>query len=110
MGLRECLDKTGIREFTTWAAWKEAQWNKQDRTTWYLMQIAAEIQRSVLSGADARKVKTADYKIPFVAIKHTESQSQKAKLEHQKNLDDLNKQRWFFAVGLDRHGQRKPGS
>lgn len=51
------------REFLTWQAWIDRQWNRPDRTDFYLMQVACEVRR-VLSRKPAG-IKIDDFRLPF---------------------------------------------
>lgn len=50
------------REFRTWVAWKDDQWNNPTRGDYYLMQIAGYIAH-VLSKSTSWNIKK--FKIPF---------------------------------------------
>lgn len=51
------------RQFRTWIAWLDAQWNEPSLSDYYAMQIAAEVRR-VLS-KKPNDIKLDDFKMKF---------------------------------------------
>jgi hypothetical protein len=65
------------RQYATWAAWQDAQWNEPGREDHYLMQIAAEVRRG--RAKNPRQVKDKDLKISFVKIARGEEPGKMSK-------------------------------
>lgn len=62
VGLHSVLSMSH-REFSTWDAWLEEEWNRPNRSDHYLMQIAATAARILAKNPSA--VKDADFKLKF---------------------------------------------
>jgi len=45
MTLLECFEKIGEREYQTWMAYFEDEWNNPIRSDYYLMQVACQAAR-----------------------------------------------------------------
>lgn len=67
MPLTELMKKTTHRQFRAWVAWDQEQWNKPDRTDYYLMQVAQEIYliRMMLAMRKGVNSTLIKFKIPF---------------------------------------------
>jgi hypothetical protein len=61
------------REYLTWLAWLEDQWNVPDRTDYYLMQIAGHVAH-VMS---RKSWQPGEYQIKFESRKQTEETPKK---------------------------------
>lgn len=95
MPLRACMREHTHREYRTWTAWLQKQWNEPDRSDYYLMQIAREI-RYVLS--KKKMPKTLEmFKLPFGWTKKA-----KAKPMTEKQKVSQAKSRWFGMLGVKR--------
>ena len=71
------------REFRTWSAWLDEQWNEPDRTDYYLMQVAGYVSH-VLS---KKSWKLDDFKINFkLGVPVVAKDEKQKKLERSKAL------------------------
>lgn len=93
MSLRECMEKHTEKEMRVTLAWLEMQWDRPNRTDWYLMQIAAEVRRGLVKKPNS--VKTENMRIRFVL---SSKRSTPALTPGQQML--ASKQCWLGAVGL----------
>jgi len=57
MPLRECMESHTHREYLTWQAFFEDEWERPSRTDNYLMQIAAEVRRVLSKRPENIKIK-----------------------------------------------------
>jgi hypothetical protein len=93
MSLRECLDKHTEREMRITLAWLRMQWDRPNRTDWYLMQIAAEVRKGLVKYPN--HVKTDQLKIKF---KFDEGRPAVVLTPQEQMM--VSKQCWLGAVGL----------
>ena len=63
MPLSECIRRHTHREYVTWLAWLDEQWNQPDRTDHYLMQIAHCVRQQ--RAAHPEQLSLRDEKIMF---------------------------------------------
>lgn len=83
MSLDECMEKHTHRQYLTWLAWLEMQWNKPDRHDHYLMRVAQVV---------CKQPRELDfYKIEFVSIEVAD-EVPKSGL--------TSKQIWFAGLGI----------
>ena len=60
------MERITFTEFLEWIQFLEQEeWHKRTKLEYYLAQIAAEMRRSTLVAADAKKVKISDYLLSF---------------------------------------------
>lgn len=90
MPLCECWEKVTYREFLTWQAWLNNQWNEPSRTDYYLMQIAAWV-------AGKAQVNVASFRLPFTFKKQ---EAKLVKLESAEKTVERSKSRWFGFLGI----------
>ena len=57
MPLRKCRQEHTHREYLTWIAWLDEQWNKPSKTDSYLMQIAMEVDRVLSNNPNSIQMK-----------------------------------------------------
>jgi hypothetical protein len=93
MSLRECMEKHTEHEMRITLAWLEMQWERPNRTDWYLMQIAAEVRRGLVKRPN--DVKTEHLKLRFVLDGRKQAA---ARTPHEQML--FSKQCWLGATGL----------
>lgn len=60
------MEKHTHREYLTWLAWLDKQWNIPDRHDTYLMQIACEIRRTILK--DPNNIQANQFKMKFIPV------------------------------------------
>lgn len=78
---------TTHREFLTWLAWLERQWNHPSRSDYYQMQTACQVAR-VLS-KNPSKILIEHFKLPF-----GEEGTKEQKAEQDRRVADQAKQSW----------------
>ena len=62
MTVAECQKRMSYREFLTWVAWLDLQWDNPSRTDSYLMQIAYEVHQVLRA---RKNVKAKNFKLKF---------------------------------------------
>lgn len=60
------------REYETWMAWFEEEWQHPDCTDQYLMQIACEVRRVLAKSPSSIKIQ--DFRLPFEKVKADQKQ------------------------------------
>jgi ADP-glucose pyrophosphorylase len=93
MSLHECMEKHTEREMKVTLAWLEMQWERPNRTDWYLMQIAAEVRKGLVKKPNS--VKTENLKIKFVLDRKRSAPPPTAQEQMM-----TSKQCWLGAAGL----------
>lgn len=101
MPLRACMREHTHREFRTWMAWLERQWNEPDRADHYRMQIAQEVCR-VLAKNKA-SITLGKFKIPFGWVKKKEKEKEKSKSEMLEQKTSQAKSRWMGWLHMRRN-------
>lgn len=61
------MSTTTHREFLTWCAWFDKEWNQPSRSDWYLMQIAKEV--FCVLRKDRKSITADKFKIEFKQVK-----------------------------------------
>jgi hypothetical protein len=93
MSLRECMENHTEKEMRITLAWLRMQWDRPDRTDWYLMQIAAEVRKGLVKHPNS--VKTDQLKIKFIF-----DECRPAAVLTPEEQMRVSKQCWLGAVGL----------
>lgn len=95
MGLDECKQKHTFRQYMTWMAWFDAQWDVPSRADNYAMQIAMEVRR-VLHKTPV-SVKMKHFVLRWVRGKKAGRAAGKA---DKAAATKASKRRWFSVVGI----------
>lgn len=101
MPLDDCIAKHTHRQYRLWLAWLDQQWERPDRTDYYLMQIAAEV-RKVLA-KNRKQIEIEHFGIPstfwdrlFKRKPATPPEQQKV----SKAQAAISKATWFAFLGV----------
>lgn len=84
------MERISYRQYSTWIAWLDQQWNKPDRSDHYMMQVAAEVRRVLSKKPQSIKLGHFLLKFEFVPPRPTTSKQALA----------ASKAKWFAAVGM----------
>ncbi len=84
------------RQFRTWNAWLDQQWNKPTLTDHYLMEVGAEVRRGWVK--DPHKVKIEDMRLTF-HDSNQQAKPRKATPQQRILAAQLAKARWQGMMG-----------
>ena len=104
MPLKKCIRTHTNREYETWMAWLDMQWNNPDLICHYLMQVAMEVRRLFRKNPNAVHLK--HMKIPFesreVAVSSPASREheQKATVDRRAHLTAISKSMWLSRMTI----------
>jgi hypothetical protein len=93
------------RQFVTWRAWLEMQWNRPTKDDWYSMQIACEVSR--ITAKNKKKPRPKHFQLEFSDpnAKVYESASE----EVREHISNLALAQWVARVGGRVTGIEKSG-
>lgn len=90
--LEQCIEEIPHRQYLAMHAWLTDQWNKPNRTDWYLMQVAQVVRNK----ESKSPIGLGMFKIPFEFTAPPDPK------EVEKTLLEKAKAKWFGFTGLSR--------
>lgn len=109
MSIRECRQKHTYREYNVWMTYLDSEWNKPNRSDYYLMQIALEIRRFMVGFSKGGKDPDMnDLVLPFTAQKNEHESEKEITPEEIKNRAEISKATWFARTGQFPESRKKP--
>jgi hypothetical protein len=80
------------RQYTTWEAWVEAQWNQPDRSDHYLMLLCTILSK--VNSKNPDRVTMSGMKIKF-------TRPDSSKVQTKEGAAEMSKVGWFGRLGID---------
>jgi hypothetical protein len=96
MTIGEYLHRSSHREHLVFLAWLDMQWDRPARIEYYLMQVAAEVRRTLVR--NPAKVDANDFQLKF----KVRGEEKPVTPEQFKKNVEANKKMWLGIVGAAR--------
>lgn len=99
MPIGRCIAETTHREYLTWMAWLDSQWNKPSRLDYYIMQLTYRV--ATLFAKKETSLKISSFKLPFKKVKVQPEVMRKTLTDDDRKFQIASdKSRWFGFLGL----------